>query len=400
MRRSPKVHLHVERTRRACNFKDVQLGYVRVAIAAECFLPQRNGVTNSVLRILEHLKDHGHETLVLTPGQGPSSEAGTAVERIRSVPLPVHRDLPVALPTRRVDDVLREFAPDIVHLAAPAVLGPAAARVARDMGTPVVAIYQTDFAGFARSYCLGLTRPVVWRMLRRAHRDADLTLAPSTSAAWQLAGQGIGPVALWSRGVDSDLFHPRRRSDLLHHRLAPSGQVVVGYMGRLASEKRVQLLAALQRVPHIKLVVVGDGPARRRLERRLPRAEFLGWRSGVDLATVVASLDVFVHTGPHETFCQAIQEALASGVPVVAPAQGGPLDLVRHGENGWLFPPESADLMAQAVADLAGDAHLRRAMGERARASVEHRTWGLVNGQLLDHYRRLIGTPSRRRLAA
>ena len=176
--------------------------------------------------------------------------------------------------------------------------------------------------------------------------------------------------------------------------------MVVGYAGRLASEKRVDLLDRLRGLPRIKLVVIGDGPARKRLERRLAGAVFLGWQNGSDLATLVASLDVFVHTGPHETFCQAIQEALASGVPVVAPAMGGPLDLVRHGENGWLYPPDSPELMAQAVASLAADPEGRRAMGARARASVEHRTWEVICNQLLAHYTQLVGGTSRSELAA
>jgi phosphatidylinositol alpha 1,6-mannosyltransferase len=268
------------------------------------------------------------------------------------------------------------------------------------METPVVAIYQTDFAGFARRYCAGLAAPVAWKWLRRAHRDVDLTLAPSTSAAWQLSSHGIGPVAIWSRGVDAELFHPHRRSDLLRRRLAPKGEVIVGYVGRLASEKRVELLRHLRGVPGIKLVVIGDGPARRHLERRLRDAEFLGWHSGVELATLVASLDVFVHTGPHETFCQAIQEAMASGVPVVAPATGGPLDLVRHGENGWLYPPECPELMAQAAGNLAADSRGRHNMGQRARASVEQRTWEAIGHQLLAYYGQLLGRPSRSKLAA
>jgi phosphatidylinositol alpha 1,6-mannosyltransferase len=308
--------------------------------------------------------------------------------------------MPVAIPTSRIDRVLRDFSPDVVHLAAPVVLGPAVAQAARDLGTPVVAIYQTDFAGFARRYCSRISSPVVWKLLRRAHRHVDLTLAPSTSAAWQLASHGIGPVDIWSRGVDSELFHPRRRSDLIRRRLAPQGEVVVGYAGRLASEKRVHLLESLHGLPGIKLVVIGDGPSRRRLERRLRDAVFLGWHNGVDLANLVASLDVFVHTGPHETFCQAIQEALASGVAVVAPAIGGPLDLVRHGENGWLYPPDSPELMAQAVRNLAADSCGRRAMGNRARESVEHRNWATIGDQLIGFYSQLLAKPSRRELAA
>jgi phosphatidylinositol alpha 1,6-mannosyltransferase len=120
----------------------------------------------------------------------------------------------------------------------------------------------------------------------------------------------------------------------------------------------------------------------------------------VELATLVASLDVFVHTGPHETFCQAIQEALSSGVPVVAPAMGGPLDLVHHGENGWLFPPDAPKLMAEAVASLAADSDTRLSMGEQARATVEHRTWKAVSHRLLVFYEELLGGSLSRARAA
>ena len=374
---------------------------MRVAIAAECFLPQRNGVTNSVLHVIDYLEARGHQAVVLAAGLGPAHYGGAAVERVPAVPLPVYRDLPVALPFgHRIGEILGDFEPDVVHLAAPAVLGPAVAREAHALGVPVIAVYQTDFAGFARRYGLGLAGPVIWALMRRIHRHVDLTLAPSTSAAWQLSSRGIDPVGLWGRGVDNELFHPRRRSQLLHRQLAPRGEVVVGYVGRLASEKRVHLLGHLATLPGVRVVVVGDGPARASLERRMPGVRFLGWRSGVDLATTVASLDVFVHTGPHETFCQAIQEALASGVPVVAPAAGGPLDLVRHADNGWLYPPEAPDLMAEAVAQLAGDAGARRAMGRRARRGVEHRTWSAVGDELLGHYQRLSGPGTRREQVA
>lgn len=364
---------------------------MRVAIAAECFLPEHNGVTNSVMRVVAHLERRGHEALVIAPGIGPARYLNTPVERVPAMPLPMYRSLPIGLPTGRAARILADFRPDVVHLAAPAVLGAEAGRAACALDVPVVAVYQTDFAGFARRYGLGSMRPVIWELVRRVHRHATLTLAPSTSVAWELEARGVTPVALWARGVDGRLFHPRRRRILLRRQLAPDGQLIVGYVGRLASEKQVGLLRHLEGVPGIRLVIVGDGPTRGRLERQLPEARFLGFRSGVELAEAVASLDVFVHTGSHETFCQAVQEALASGVPVVAPASGGLLDLVRHGVNGWLFPPGRPDLMRGAVIDLVSDPATRLAMGTRARTTVEHRTWEVLGDQLLHHYRTVAG---------
>jgi len=366
---------------------------VRVAIVAECFLPEVNGVTSSVLRVVEHLERHGHQVLVVAPGDGPSSYRSAPVERVPAFSLPLYRSLSVALPSRKIQSILRAFDPDVVHLAAPAVLGAAGARAARVLDVPVVAIYQTDLAGFARRYGFGSASPAIWRWLQWVHQQADLTLAPSTLAAWELTGHGISPVKLWARGVDLDRFNPSHRSSALRSRLVPDGDVLVGYVGRLAKEKQVHLLAGLQPVPGCQLVVVGDGPARKLLERVVPHATFLGHLNGDALSRALASLDVFVHTGSDETFCQCIQEALASGVPVVAPASGGPLDLVRHGENGWLYPPAKPQLLAGAVDALVASPLLRRAMGDRARSSVARRTWEALGHELVGHYRSVIDGP-------
>jgi len=366
--------------------------FVRVAIVAECFLPEINGVTNSVLRVLEHLEREGHEALVIAPGCGPTSYRATPIERVPAIVCPVYRSLPVGVPTGQVKARLARFRPDVVHLAAPVMLGVAGVRAARALSVPAVAVYQTDLAGFARRYGAGVLSPLVWRWLRWVHQQADLTLAPSSHAVWELRRHGIGPVAPWARGVDLDRFNARHRSQLVRRRWAPGGQVVVGYVGRLAKEKQVHLLRHLCRLPGTRLLVVGDGPARAELERQLPNAVFVGFQSGAALSQLVASLDVFVHTGTDETFCQSIQEALASGVPVVAPASGGPVDLVRHGDNGWLYPVGKPALLRGAVETLVSDPVLRRAMAARARASVKHRTWEALGAELVDHYRSLTGS--------
>ena len=364
---------------------------VRVLISAESFLPSVDGVTNSVLRILDRLEADGHETLVLAPSPGPDQYRRTPVVRVPSLPLPRYRSLTVGLPHRSVDQAFGTFRPDVVHLAAPAVLGAAVAVVARRRGGPAVAVFQTDLAGFAARYGVGFARPAIWSWLRWVHDHAAVTLAPSTLTAWRLERHGIGPVRLWPRGVDLEGFHPDHRSEAVRQVLAPDGEALIGYVGRLAAEKRLDLLASLQDLPGTRLVVIGDGPQRDRLAAVLPRALFLGFRRGEDLARLMASLDVFVHPGTDETFCQAAQEALASGVPVVGPASGGPVDLVEHGRNGWLWPTEDPAVLRGAVATLLADPDRRRAMGRAARRSVAHRSWAIVGDQLLAVYEEVAG---------
>jgi phosphatidylinositol alpha 1,6-mannosyltransferase len=365
---------------------------MRVAIVAECFLPEVNGVTNSILRILEHLERTGHEAMVIAPGPGPDHYLSTPVARVPGFSLPLYRSLSVGIPTGRVLNLLEGFSPDIVHLAAPTVLGAAGVRAARVLAVPSVAVYQTDLAGFARRYGCSIAAPALWRWLAWVHRQADLTLAPSTPAAWELRGHGVPRVECWARGVDLERFHPDHRSPLVRKRLASNGEVVVGYVGRLAREKQLHLLAHLRGIPGARVIVVGDGPARAALERCLPDVTFLGFLTGVALSQTLASLDVFVHTGVDETFCQSIQEALSSGVPVVAPASGGPLDLVHHGENGFLYPANKPQLLRGAVETLVTDAARRRLLASQARPSVERRTWETLGCELVGHYEQLSGS--------
>ncbi|HET6873896.1 MAG TPA: glycosyltransferase family 1 protein [Acidimicrobiales bacterium] len=363
---------------------------MRVAIVAECFLPETNGVTNSVLRVIEHLERRECQAMVIAPGCGPDHYRHAPVERVPAVGMPFYQSMAMALPTRRVKDILATYRPDVVHLAAPVVLGAAGARAAKALGIPSVAIYQTDLAAFGGRYGLRFASGATWNWLRWVHNLADLTLAPSTLAAWTLRSRGIRPVGMWGRGVDLERFNPVHRSSLLRKRLAPNGELIAGYIGRLAPEKQVHLLAGLRGLPGVRTVVVGDGPSAAKLRQAVPGATFTGFKSGAELSAHAASFDVFVHTGADETFCQSIQEALASGVPVVAPAAGGPLDLVRHRDNGLLYPAGDARLLREAVADLGRHPVERARMASAARRSVDGRSWTAVGDQLLAHYETLM----------
>jgi phosphatidylinositol alpha 1,6-mannosyltransferase len=374
---------------------------MRVAIVAETFLPVVNGVSNSVLRVVEHLLRCGHQVLVIAPGAGPDSYQGAPVVRVPALDLPVVDSVPVGVPTRKVVTALRDFGPDVVHLAAPVIVGARGLWAARRLAVPTVAVYQTDIAGFAASYGLGFAARTAWRWTRRVHSGADRTLAPSSAAAAALVAHGVPRVHRWGRGVDTTHFRPSRRDERLRARLAPHGELLVGFVGRLAPEKKVLRLSALRGIPGVRLVVVGDGPDRRQLAKRLPEAAFLGFKTGDELARAYASLDVFVHTGPFETFCQAVQEALASGLPVIAPDAGGPRDLVAHGHTGFLLPetgqPDAeqifGDALRAAVLVLAHDPELRTRYGGAARRSVLRRTWPVVCDELLRHYAQVTGLP-------
>src|SRR6478735_8441174 len=222
---------------------------MRVAIITESFPPDVNGVAHCVLRIAELLAKGGHHPLVIAP-QPPRAfrDEKTSypfpVVRMPAVPLPGYPGFRLGLPGRRVRAALISHRAERVHLASPVVLGAHGAAVARRLGLPTVAVYQTDLPSYARAYRFGQAgEAFAWRWLRGIDNGAVRTLAPSTVTATGLLGQGIENVWLWGRGVDTRRFHPAKRSPQIRAGLAPGGEVIAGYVGRLATEKRVDLLA-------------------------------------------------------------------------------------------------------------------------------------------------------------
>lgn len=374
---------------------------MRVAIVAESFLPNINGVTNSVLRVLEHLRENGHEALVIAPGARDWQEeaefyCGYRIERVPTIMVPLIDSLPVGVPHGRVATVLAKFKPDVVHLASPFVLGAAGAFAAKALGFPTVAVYQTDVAGFANNYKLAGLSTAAWHWTRILHNSCARTLAPSTPTIEDLKMHRINNVYRWGRGVDAERFTPMKRSEKLRKQWSPEGKTIVGFVGRLAAEKSVHRLAALNHRDDVQLVIIGDGPERADLEQRLPNAVFMGQLTGDELPRAFASLDLFVHTGDFETFCQAVQEAHASGVPAVAPNAGGPRDLITNGVNGRLLEPSTFEQDLEAAVDeltFPGDMLAAKQMRDRCRATIKERTWSALCSDLVRHYCEVSGRP-------
>ena len=368
---------------------------MRVAVVTESFLPNVNGVTNSVLRVLEHLSASGDQALVIAPSSEdmPTEYAGHPVKAVPVIPtqnfLPT--GMPMGLPQKRIQHLLDGFSPDVIHLASPFALGSYANKMAKKLDIPTVSIYQTDLGGFAKQYGFGIAQSSLQKILYKIHSQTDRTLAPSTSACLDLHLAGVPEVYLWRRGVNTELFNPSKRSATLRDawKNGDQSKIIVGFVGRLAQEKRVSDLKVLQSNPNIQLVIVGDGPHRHKLEQQLPSALFLGFKSGEELAQIYASFDLFIHPGPNETFCQAVQEALASGIPSIVPRTGGPADLVAHGRTGYVIDIFNAAQLNQTV-NLHHERTDHKQMRIAARDSVSMRTWNRINNELKAHYQDVI----------
>jgi glycosyltransferase involved in cell wall biosynthesis len=370
---------------------------LRVALVSETYPPEVNGVARTLANLTGDLVRWGNEVLLVLPSH-PAGRDGTpcqAVTRcVPSVRLPFYPEVRLALPRPgSVLNMLRQFRPDVVHLATEGPLGLAALQAAQRLGLPCVSSYHTNFPMYLRAYRCGALAEPAWKYLRWFHNRTFATLCPTAALQEALAERGFERLTVWGRGVDASLFSPlKRRESLRVEHGARPGDVVLLYVGRLAAEKNLEaLLAAFgllraQGVP-VQLWLVGDGPARRHLERRAgPGVRFTGFQHGEALAETYASADLFTFASLTETFGNVLQEAMASGLPVVALRAPGPQECVRHGATGLLVDGATPAALARACDTLVQDAETRRRLGRKAREAMLGRHWETANAVVRDLY--------------
>jgi len=329
---------------------------MRVLIVTDAWRPQVNGVVRSLEYMAEHGPSFGAEVTFLTP------------DRFRSVPMPTYPDIRLSLAgTQRVGRIIAEAAPDHVHIATEGPLGWAARFACKRQRRGFTTSYHTRFPEYLAAR-LPVPEACSYAVLRRFHREAKAMMVSTPSLERELSTRGFRNIVRWTRGVDTALFRPRRE------RVLDCPEPVFLYVGRVAVEKNLPAFLSLD-LPGTK-VVVGDGPARRDLERQHRDVRFLGALTGEDLAQVYASADVFVFPSLTDTFGIVLLEALASGLPIAAFPVTGPVDVVGSSGCGVIGP----DLRKAALAAL----EIPRS---RCRAYGETFTWSESARQFFSHIR-------------
>jgi glycosyltransferase involved in cell wall biosynthesis len=377
---------------------------VRIVLFTETFLPKVDGVAKTLCRLLEHLAARRHPCLVFAPAGGPKQYAGVPIIGLPAYPFPLYPELRLVPPYVDVTEHLDAFRPDVVHLVNPVSLGVAGLQHARRLGAPIVASYHTDIPGFAEQWGLGFLSEPLWAGLRWVHNQANLNLCPSSVTRAELKGRGFRRLKVWSRGVDTQRFHPRHRAHSLRMRLTggDSDAPLLLFVGRLSPEKRVEWLRpVLEALPQARLAIVGDGPARASLERHLTGTPtvFTGYLYGDDLVGAYAAADIFVFPAANETFGNVVLEAMASGLPVVAAQAGGPLDVVVEGATGLMFDPNDPAALVDAVRRLVDDPAYAQQLGAGGRARAKACSWSTVLDGLLDEYATLVSPPLQKQAA-
>jgi glycosyltransferase involved in cell wall biosynthesis len=371
---------------------------VRIAFVTETFLPATDGIVTRLRATMDQLSLMGDEMIVIAPkyGEGPGSYAGTPIYRISSVPFPPYPQIKLAPLTPNVGRALRSFDPDVIHAVNPFVLGTGAIFYAGRLNFPLVASYHTNVTTYARFYGLGIGEKAGRWWTRTLHNRARINLCTSEATREYLLSEGVQRVHLWPQGVDARRFHPSRFSKDWRVRLSggrPAEKLLL-YVGRLAPEKGIGgLKAVLDEIPGLRLAIVGDGPARRDLEREFADTPtvFTGVRKGRDLAAAYASADAFVFPSTTETLGLSMLEALASGLPVIAARTGATGEVVSEGENGVLYEPGFSESLVSAVRKVVSDEDLRSSLARNARLSAEKRTWENATQTLRGYYEQAMG---------
>jgi glycosyltransferase involved in cell wall biosynthesis len=372
---------------------------VRIAFFTETFLPATDGVVTRLRYTLNELARMGDDLLIIAPRYpdgGPDSYAGAPIYRVPGVPFPPYPRIKLSFAHPGVGSALRRFRPDLVHAVNPFILGPGGVFYARRLNVPLVASYHTNVAAYARYYNLNFLSNAARWWTRQLHNRAEVNLCTSENALDYLLKEGIKRVRLWPQGVDARRFHPDKASQRWRERLSggQGGERLLLYVGRLAPEKGIESLKVILReIPGTRLAIVGDGPARRDLEREFAgtRAVFTGLLQGEDLAAAYASADAFLFPSTTDTLGLAMIEALASGLPIVAARSGASQEVVREGENGLFYEAGSREALAAAVRRLFSSDALREALARGGRAAAEERDWGASTRALRGYYEEALG---------
>jgi glycosyltransferase involved in cell wall biosynthesis len=375
---------------------------MRIAYFSETFMPRVDGITVAIRHYLDRLHEAGHESVMFTPVYKglPKRYKSTNVISRPSLGAPGYDDLKVAWPWTHVRKDLERFKPDVVHLVNPAFIGLAGMRAARRLKLPTVATYYTDIPGFAVRYGMGLFYRPLYTYFRWLHNNCDINLAPSAFTRDELQRHGFQRLQVLGAGVDNEQFNPIKRTNDWRERLSagePDKPLLI-WISRLAPEKRPDMLLDVVRaIPGLRLAIVGDGPDRRPLERKFAGTPtvFTGYLKGEDLAHAYAAGDVFIHTGSNETFGNVVIEAMASGLPVVAPNSGGLLDFVEDGVNGLLYQADDSRSLVETVRRLVEDEALAIRLGLHGRATAEQHGWDQVVKSLLETYQKAIADKRR-----
>lgn len=375
---------------------------LKVALFTGNYNHIRDGVSLTLNRWVDYLLKTGAEVLVFGPTvQKPDLEHTGTLISVPSIKMPGRPEYRITIGFPSLEkNRLKEFDPDIIHIATPDMLGFQALRWARENNKMLVSSYHTHFTSYLKYYNLQFIESLGWKYLQWFYSHCSQIYVPTSSMAIELRSHGIGRgndnLRIWARGVDTTLFNPEKR-DMnwrRNHGFADD-DVIFTFISRLVWEKNLKIYANVIRKleksnKRARSLVVGDGPAREEIVELLPDTVFTGYLTGNELATAYASSDVFFFPSDTETFGNVTLEGMASGLPCLVADASGSKSLIDHGENGFIVAVENETSFYEYAAKLVNDDQLREKMAQQSVKKSGEFTWEKINDGLLSNYYELV----------
>lgn len=374
---------------------------MRIAYFTDTYLPQINGVTNTLGKLGGYLSSHNIKHKFFAPEYAQSQKVNndSPVKRFRSISFPLYPECRLSIPLyHKMCAEVDKFNPDIIHLMTPLGIGFMGLRYANEKGIPAVSSFTTNFDSYLKYYKLEFFEELVWSYFKWFHANCKANFCPSNETLNVLKGKGIENLRIMTRGIDTAMFNPERRNQEFRKKFNTGDKLLFLYVGRIALEKDLDIMVdSINEINSMhpdaaQFVFVGDGPYTSVIKEKAPNNVFTtGYLKGKELAEAYASCDVFAFPSGTETLGNVVLEAMASGLPVIAVNSGGVKDNVKDGYNGIMCEYRSVNSFTSAISRFITDKELIKQLGENARDYTMKKSWESVFEQLLIDYEDIIG---------
>lgn len=370
---------------------------MKIAFYAGTYVKNKDGAVRSMYQLVASFLKAGHDVMVWSPDVDKHDSHAHPVVKMPSVPIPLYPDYKLGFYSSDTEKELDRFAPDIVHIATPDIIGHTFLKYANKRNIPVGSVYHTDFPSYLSYYRIGFLEPVAWRYLRSFYNRCDILFVPSSEMKSKLEAQGIERMGTWTRGIDRGLFSPSRRSETLREAWGVGRRKVIAYAGRFVWYKDIQVVMDVYRkfregghADDVLFVMIGSGPEEDEMRRQMPDAVFPGYLSGEALPEAYASSDLFLFPSTTEAFGNVVLEAASTGLPSVVSDEGGCQGIVGQSGAGFVVPARDADAFYARCVELIEDSSLYEELRNRGLEYAASQSWDMINGKVIDRYLELV----------
>ena len=363
---------------------------IKVAFFAEMLIEDFDGAARTMFQIIKRINPKHFEFLFFC-GTGPEKLYGFDCIRVPTIAVPLNSSYKMAIPAlaaRRIKNTLEQFAPDVIHIATPSILGNFALKLAYSNQIPVISVYHTHFISYVDYYLryapflIDMVKPLISENQKSFYNQCDIIYVPAESITADLRSMNIEGkrLKLWKRGLDTNVFSPERKNMEVMKRITGNSNPTILFASRLVWEKNLETLIAIytairKKNVEVNILIAGDGVARKACEKRMPTAIFVGKLEHTELAVLYASADIFLFPSISETYGNVVLEAMSSGLPCIVANGGGSADFIEQGVNGFKCSPQDAEDYLSKIQLLLADASLRKQFAEKGLAQSKNCNW-------------------------